>query len=95
MVGDFRAKGLMVGLEFVADTETKEPFDPAEKVYKQVYEAALQRGVYTYPGRGSVDGLTGDHLMIAPPLTSSETSISLIADVITAAVEEVYRAQTR
>lgn len=90
MVGDFRSKGPMVGLEFVADRETKEPFDPSSKVYEQVYDAALERGVYTYPGRGSVDGIAGDHVMLAPPLTASETSISTIAAGVEAAIDEVY-----
>ncbi|MFB6220714.1 MAG: aspartate aminotransferase family protein [Halolamina sp.] len=95
MVGDLRGKGLMVGVEFVADSETKAPFDPAENVSEKVYEAALDRGVYTYPGRGSVDGRAGDHLMLTPPLTSSAASISVIADAVTAAIDDVYRAQTR
>ncbi|WP_423747477.1 aspartate aminotransferase family protein (plasmid) [Haladaptatus sp. SPP-AMP-3] len=91
MVGDFRAMGPMVGLEFVADRATKEPFDPSSKVYKRVYDAALDRGVYTYPGKGSVDGLAGDHLMLAPPLTLGEASVSRIADAVIGSIETVYR----
>ncbi|KAB1190553.1 aminotransferase class III-fold pyridoxal phosphate-dependent enzyme [Haloferax sp. MBLA0076] len=90
MVGDFRAIGPMVGLEFVADKDTKEPFDPSQKVYKQVYDAALDRGVYTYPGKGSVDGVAGDHLMLSPPLTLSESSVSRIAEAVEGAIEDVY-----
>ncbi|WP_424009454.1 aspartate aminotransferase family protein [Haloferax denitrificans] len=90
MVGDFRAVGPMVGLEFVADRASKAPFDPELKVYEQVYDAALDRGVYTYPGRGSVDGVAGDHLMLAPPLTLSKASVSRIATAVEAAVEAVY-----
>ena len=91
MVGDFRAKGPMIGLEFVADRETKEPFDPSKNVYKQVYDAALERGVYTYPGKGSVDGLAGDHIMLSPPLTLSEESVSKIANAVEGAIDDVYR----
>jgi adenosylmethionine-8-amino-7-oxononanoate aminotransferase len=90
MVGDLRAMGPMIGLEFVADRETKKPFDPATKVHRRVYDAALARGVYTYPGKGSVDGLAGDHVMLAPPLTVSENSASRIADAVVEAVDEVY-----
>jgi adenosylmethionine-8-amino-7-oxononanoate aminotransferase len=90
MVGDLRATGPMVGIEFVANRETKAPFDPSLKVYEQVYDAALDRGVYTYPGRGSVDGVAGDHLMLAPPLTVSEASVSTIANAVSEAVDEVY-----
>lgn len=90
MVGDFRSKGPMIGIEFVADKETKRPFDPSLSVYERVYEAALERGVYTYPGSGSVDGAAGDHLMLTPPLTVSEESVTEIATVVTDSVNEVY-----
>jgi adenosylmethionine-8-amino-7-oxononanoate aminotransferase len=90
MVGDFRAVGAMVGLEFVADRETKAPFDPAAKVSERVYDAALERGVYTYPGTGCVDGVAGDHLMLAPPLTTGEESVSRIAAAVVDAVETVH-----
>ena len=51
MVGEVRHAGAMVGVDFVADRETKEPFDPELQVYERVYDAALERGVYIYPGR--------------------------------------------
>lgn len=91
MVGDFRAKGSMIGIEFVADRQTKEPYDPDLEVYERVYDAAMDRGVYTYPGRGSVDGVAGDHLMLSPPLTVSESSVDRIADAVIDAVEAVHR----
>lgn len=90
MVGELRAKGLMIGVEFVANTQTKEPFDPSLNVSEQLYDAAMEHGVYTYPGSGSVDGVAGDHLMLAPPLTISEASISEIAAAVEAAVETVF-----
>lgn len=90
MVGDFRSMGLMVGLEFVADRETKRPFDPSKGVYEQVYDEALERGVYTYPGSGSVDGVAGDHLMLSPPLTVSEQSVTEIANAVIDSVDAVY-----
>ncbi|WP_318568689.1 aspartate aminotransferase family protein [Salinigranum marinum] len=90
IVGDIRQKGLMLGVEFVADTATKEPFDPELKVYKRVYNEALDRGVYTFPGRGSADGTRGDHIMMAPPLITGEDSIDQIADVVSESVEVVY-----
>jgi adenosylmethionine-8-amino-7-oxononanoate aminotransferase len=54
-----------------------------------VYDAAMQRGVYTYPGRGSVDGVAGDHLMLAPPLNVSEASAERIGRAVVGAVEAV------
>lgn len=89
IVGDFRRVGAMVGIEFVADRETKAPFDPDLNVGKRVYDHALEAGVYTYPGSGSVDGLAGDHLMLTPPLTIGEESVERVAEAVRAAVDSV------
>lgn len=90
MVGDIRRCGLMLGVEFVADKETKTPFDPELKVYDRVFKRALADGVYVYPGRGSVDGVAGDHCMLTPPLTTSEQSLDKITSVLTTTVDDVY-----
>ena len=89
MVGEVRHAGAMLGVEFVADRETKAPFDPDLRVHERVYDAAMERGVYTYPGRGSVDGVAGDHLMLAPPLNVSEASAERIGRTVVEAVEAV------
>lgn len=92
IVGDLRQIGAMIGVEFVADRETKAPFDPELKVKKRVYDHALERGVYTYPGSGSVDGIAGDHLMLTPPLTIGEESVERVAEAVTDAVDAVAEA---
>ena len=89
IVGDLRQVGAMIGIEFVADPETKEPFDPDLNVNGRVYDRALDRGVYTYPGSGSVDGVEGDHLMLSPPLTIGEDAIDTVATAVLEAVDEV------
>lgn len=92
IVGEIRHLGLMVGIEFVADRETKTPFDPDLKVHKRIFREAMDRGVYTYPGSGSVDGVAGDHLMLTPPLTTDESSIDRIAAVVIDSIETVAAA---
>ena len=92
IVGDLRGVGAMIGVEFVADPETKAPFDPELKVNERVYDRALDRGVYTYPGSGSVDGIAGDHLMLTPPLTIGEKSVELVAEAVVDAVDAVAEA---
>jgi adenosylmethionine-8-amino-7-oxononanoate aminotransferase len=89
MVGEIRHVGAMIGIEFVADRETKEPFDPDIDVSHRVYDAAMERGVYTYPGGGSVDGLAGDHVMLAPPLNVSAAAAERIGRVVVESVEAV------
>lgn len=91
LVGDFRQVGAMVGIEIVADRATNEPFDPDLEVAQRIYDEAFDRGVYTYPGGGSVDGVAGDHLMLTPPLTISESSVQTVASAVLDAVDAVHR----
>jgi adenosylmethionine-8-amino-7-oxononanoate aminotransferase len=66
-VGDVRGIGLLWALEFVADKKTKAPF-PADRGFSsKVAAAAAKRGLLVYPMQGSVDGISGDHILLAPP----------------------------
>jgi adenosylmethionine-8-amino-7-oxononanoate aminotransferase len=75
-VGDVRGKGLMLGIEFVEDQETKEPLSNGGHEFRQNFlEIALNNGVTVYPGGGSVDGENGDHILITPPLIITEKQV--------------------
>jgi adenosylmethionine-8-amino-7-oxononanoate aminotransferase len=71
-VGDVRGIGLMWGVEFVADRDSKAPFPPERHFARQVAEAAFARGLIVYPGSGCVDGTAGDHLTLGPPFVITE-----------------------
>jgi len=66
-VGDVRGRGLFQGIELVADRGTKEPFDPGLKLHARVKSEAMARGLMVYPMGGTVDGVRGDHVLLAPP----------------------------
>lgn len=74
MMGDVRGLGLMWGLELVQDTAPKQPFDSGLHLALCLADEAMRRGLIVYPGDGSVGGIAGDHLMLAPPsrLTKSK-----------------------
>jgi len=91
LVGDVRGLGLMLGLEFVQDKATKAPFPPAARVAARVAEAALERGLFVYPGSGTVDGERGDHLMVAPPLIITEAECDELISSLAAALDAVAR----
>lgn len=85
-VGDVRGIGLMWGVEFVQDKASKTPFDPALDVAHRVFNAARDRGLMLYPGRGAADGTSGDVIMVGPPAVITEgemqTVVTLLAEVI-------------
>ena len=66
-VGDVRGRGLFRGLELVADRETKATFDSSLKVNAKVKKAAFEAGLICYPMGGTIDGINGDHVLLAPP----------------------------
>jgi adenosylmethionine-8-amino-7-oxononanoate aminotransferase len=73
-IGDIRQKGLMVGIEIVADRETKEPFPPEMRVGQRVIRRVRDKGIIIRP--------LGDVIVLMPPLSSTEGEIRhLVASV--------------
>jgi len=89
IVGDLRGLGLMLGVEFVRDRATKEPFARALRVAERIGEAAFARELIVYPGSGNVDGVRGDQVLIGPPLVISEAEVDLLAARLIEAVDAV------
>ena len=87
-VGDVRGLGLLCGIEFVADKKIKAPFPPEKNFAGRVGQACLRRGLLVYPMQGCVDGVAGDHLLIAPPAVISAEQIEWAVEQIRAAVKE-------
>jgi adenosylmethionine-8-amino-7-oxononanoate aminotransferase len=94
-VGDIRGKGLFWGLEFVKDRTTKEPFDPKLGVAQKILDLAISPpfNMTVYPGTGCVDGVRGDHIILAPSyiVTKKEVEhiVATISDVIHAVFSEL------
>jgi hypothetical protein len=86
-LGEIRGRGLMVGLELVADRETRAPFPRAEKVTERVARAARDRGVLVYSGTGNANGVDGDQILLGPPFVVTADELTRIADVVGEAVE--------
>ena len=89
-VGDVRGIGLLLGVEFVEDKTTKKPFDTKLNFAARVGQAALERGLLVYPMQGSVDGVCGDHLLIAPPAIITDEQIAWAIDQLRVAIEQAH-----
>lgn len=91
-VGDIRGRGLFRGIELVADRGTKTPFDPSRKIHAKIKRHAMARGLISYPMGGTIDGIHGDHILLAPPYIIEADEVDLIieriADAINAAIAE-------
>ncbi|MFJ4290440.1 aspartate aminotransferase family protein [Cupriavidus sp. NPDC089707] len=91
-LGDVRGRGLFVGVEFVADRDSKATLDPALKTHARLKSAAMQNGLLVYPMGGTVDGVRGDHVLFAPPFICTGRDIDNIVERFEAAVQTVLPA---
>ena len=86
-IGDIRGRGLLLGLEFVADRVSKKPF-PTEDRFDQVLKsAAMEQGLICYPMAGTIDGKNGSHVLLAPPFILSDDQIEEIVAKLAVAVD--------
>jgi len=86
-VGDIRGRGLFQAIELVEDRASKRPFDPSRKVNAAIKKEAMARGLMVYPMGGTIDGVTGDHVLLAPPFIVNREDIDRIVDRLGEAVE--------
>jgi adenosylmethionine-8-amino-7-oxononanoate aminotransferase len=86
-VGDIRGRGLFRAVELVADRETKAPFDPARKLHARIKREAMSRGLMVYPMGGTIDGVNGDHILLAPPFIVEHRHIETIVDRLGDAID--------
>jgi adenosylmethionine-8-amino-7-oxononanoate aminotransferase len=90
-VGDVRGIGLLMGIEFVADKSSKQPFAPELTLAAKVGQAAAKLGLLVYPMQGSVDGTSGDHLLIAPPAVITSEQIDWATQQVRQAIIQATR----
>jgi adenosylmethionine-8-amino-7-oxononanoate aminotransferase len=94
-VGDIRGRGLLLALELVTDRSARTPFDAGLRVSARLKSAAMARGLCVYPMGGTIDGVEGDHVLLAPPFIVTDEELDLIVarlrDAIEATCEEVQR----
>lgn len=89
-VGQIRGLGLLLGIEFVKDKSTREPFAREQNIAEKIRQAAMEEGVLVYPTQGCVDGLLGDHILLAPSFTISPEESDIIASALRGALARVF-----
>jgi adenosylmethionine-8-amino-7-oxononanoate aminotransferase len=86
-VGDIRGRGLFRSVELVRDRDTKQPFAAQSKLHAQVKREAMTRGLMVYPMGGNIDGVNGDHVLLAPPFIVNEGQVNVIVERLGEAID--------
>ncbi|MCU0260167.1 MAG: aspartate aminotransferase family protein [Ilumatobacteraceae bacterium] len=82
-VGDVRGRGLLVGLEVVADRESKKPApELGTAITRRCFELGLSMNIVSMPGMGGV-------FRIAPPLTVTDDELDLGVSILDQAITDV------
>ncbi|MTI15720.1 aspartate aminotransferase family protein [Rhodobacteraceae bacterium RKSG542] len=89
-IGDIRGRGLFRALEIVEDRSTKAPFDPARGINKAVKRLAMENGLMCYPMGGTIDGVHGDHVLLAPPFIMEERHLDEVIDKLQKTFSQVF-----
>jgi adenosylmethionine-8-amino-7-oxononanoate aminotransferase len=88
-IGDIRGRGLFLGLEIVEDKASKTPFDSAKKVHDVLKKEAMNEGLMCYPMGGTIDGVKGSHIMLAPPFIMTEKQTDELVEKLGNAIKKV------
>ncbi|CAK7202852.1 hypothetical protein SEUCBS139899_005579 [Sporothrix eucalyptigena] len=88
-VGDIRGRGFFWSVEFVKDKSTKQPFASSLHFGGLVTRAAFDKGVAVYPGAGTVDGLVGDHVTLAPAYNATVKEMQLAVTTLRIAYDAI------
>src|SRR5258705_11040004 len=57
---------------------------------ERIRQAALDQNVLTYPTQGCVDGINGDHILLAPPFIISREESAQIARALHYALQTFF-----
>jgi adenosylmethionine-8-amino-7-oxononanoate aminotransferase len=80
-VGDVRRKGLMTGIEVVADRRTRESFPASMRVGQRVVRKVREKGIIIRP--------LGDVIVLMPPLSSTEGEVAALVRAAGEAIDAV------
>jgi len=67
LIGDIRGRGLLIGLEVVQDRTLKTPLPVSSNFHSRLKNNAFKLGLMCYPNAGTIDGVHGHHILLAPP----------------------------
>ncbi|MEH6473412.1 MAG: aspartate aminotransferase family protein [Halopseudomonas sp.] len=89
-VGDIRGRGLFLGLELVQDRTSKQPFAPETTLATKIKQTAMDAGLMCYPMGGTIDGVQGHHVLLAPPYIITDSQLDELVDKLALTFDQVF-----
>jgi adenosylmethionine-8-amino-7-oxononanoate aminotransferase len=89
-VGDIRGRGYLIGIEFVRDRASKQPFPAGRGASIDVARRAFEDGLIVYPCSGNVGGAAGDTVIIAPPYNATDDELLELVEKFSKAVAAAF-----
>jgi len=90
-IGDVRGKGLLLGIEFVQDLNSKAPFPRSAAITQKVISIGKENGLLIYPAGAGLDGVNGDAIIISPPLTITKREIEELTHLLKVTLEALSK----
>ncbi|NVJ16275.1 aspartate aminotransferase family protein [Myxococcus sp. AM010] len=90
-VGSVQGVGLMAGVEFVEDLDSRRPFPRSRKVVEGLMAELFERGLVLWSNTGHADGTNGDLLMLGPPLVITEAEVDALVDTLAQGINHYFR----
>ncbi|OBX37380.1 hypothetical protein A8U91_01744 [Halomonas elongata] len=74
----------------MAERDGKTPFDPSRKLHAEIKRTAMDEGLMCYPMGGTIDGRSGDHILLAPPFILEPYQLDEIVDKLDISLKRVF-----
>ena len=71
----------------MTDRTTRSTFEPSLQLHNLIKQQAMERGLMCYPMGGTIDGVHGNHILIAPPYIINENHIAEMVEKLGSAVD--------
>lgn len=89
-IGDIRGRGLFIGLEIVEDRASKRPLPVDRRIHAGIKREAMKQGLMCYPMGGTIDGQSGNHVLLAPPYNINGDHVDEIVGKLDGAFKAVF-----
>ena len=89
IIGDVRGEGLLLGIEFVTNKIEKRSFNKAFNISGLVIKKSMKKGLLVYPANAGEEGVTGDAIIISPPLVITKNEVDELLAILNEVIEEI------